>query len=178
LSETATGIVLVDAHAAHERLTYEKLKQQYQDGVLISQPLLLPIKVQVSTLEAELVENAQDTLTTLGLQVSRSGQDSVLLRAVPALLAGSDVENLLRDVLADMATQGVSTRVHERLNELLATIACHGSVRAKRRLSIDEMNALLREMEQTERSGQCNHGRPTWIALSKRDLDKFFLRGQ
>ncbi len=178
LSETRTGVILVDAHAAHERVTYERLKHQYQHGTLASQPLLLPIKITVSPAEADLAEQSPEIFTSLGFDVGRLGPETLVLRAVPALLRNTDVETLLRDVLADLVEHGMSQRVQEHIQELLATMACHGSVRAHRRLSIDEMNALLREMETTERSGQCNHGRPTWIALSTAELDKFFLRGQ
>ncbi|MDO9141547.1 MAG: DNA mismatch repair endonuclease MutL [Methylobacter sp.] len=178
LSETANGIILVDAHAAHERVTYERLKQQYQNGAVPSQPLLLPIKIKVSSAEADLAEQEQDFFNTLGFEINRSGPETVVLRSIPALLGNTDMETLVRDVLADINEHGVSQRVQEKSNELLAKVACHGSVRAHRRLTIDEMNALLRDMEQTERIGQCNHGRPTWIELSTRELDKFFLRGQ
>ncbi|TAL47017.1 MAG: DNA mismatch repair protein MutL, partial [Methylovulum sp.] len=178
LSETRTGIILVDAHAAHERVTYERLKRQYQQGVVPSQPLLLPIKITVTLADADLAEQEHEFFHSLGFEVSRSGPETITLRSVPALLRDSDMETLLRDVLADLSEHGVSRRIQDYSNQLLATMACHGSVRAQRRLGIDEMNALLREMEQTERSGQCNHGRPTWIALSTNDLDKFFLRGQ
>ncbi|MDP2904104.1 MAG: DNA mismatch repair endonuclease MutL [Methylovulum sp.] len=178
LSETPSGIILVDAHAAHERVTYERLKRQYQQGAVPSQPLLLPVKLIVTLAEADLAEQAYDFFHALGFEVSRSGPEILILRSVPALLRDGDMETLLRDVLADFSEHGMSQRIQEHSNQLLATMACHGAVRAHRRLGIDEMNALLREMEQTERSGQCNHGRPTWIALSTADLDKFFLRGQ
>jgi len=178
LSQTANGIVLVDAHAAHERITYERLKQQCQQGAIPSQPLLLPIKITVSAAEAELVEHHHDFFLSLGFELTRSGTETIILRASPALLAGTDVAGLITDVLADISEQGMSERIQTQSNELLATIACHSAVRANRRLTITEMNALLRDMEQTERSGQCNHGRPTWVELSKQDLDKFFLRGQ
>ncbi|MFU8787923.1 MAG: DNA mismatch repair endonuclease MutL [Methylobacter sp.] len=178
LSETANGIILVDAHAAHERVTYERLKLQYQNGAVPSQPLLLPIKIKVSAGEADLAEQEQDFFNTLGFELNRSGPETVVLRSIPALLGNTDMETLVRDVLADINEHGISQRVQEKSNELLAKVACHGSVRAHRRLTIDEMNALLRDMEQTERIGQCNHGRPTWIELSTGELDKFFLRGQ
>ncbi|MDO9104033.1 MAG: DNA mismatch repair endonuclease MutL [Methylovulum sp.] len=178
LSETPAGIILVDAHAAHERVTYERLKQQYGQGTIPSQPLLLPIKMTVSSAEADLAEQEHAFFQALGFDISRSGPETVLLRSVPALLRDADMEGLLRDVLADLSEHGMSKRIQDASNQLLATMACHGAVRARRRLGIEEMNALLREMEQTERSGQCNHGRPTWVALSTADLDKFFLRGQ
>jgi DNA mismatch repair protein MutL len=178
LAETPRGVILVDAHAAHERVTYERLKQQYQQGAVPSQPLLLPIKINVSSAEADLAEQEHEFFSSLGFELNRSGPETILLRSAPALLGNIDKETLIRDVLADITEHGMSQRIKEQSNQLLATIACHGAVRARRRLSIDEMNALLRDMEQTERIGQCNHGRPTWIELSTNDLDKFFLRGQ
>ncbi|WP_027150191.1 DNA mismatch repair endonuclease MutL [Methylobacter tundripaludum] len=178
LSETPGGIILVDAHAAHERVTYERLKQQYQNGAVPSQPLLLPIKIKVSAAEADLAEQEHEFFNTLGFEINRSGPETIVLRSIPVLLGSTDMETLVRDVLADMTEHGMSQRIQEKSNEILATVACHGAVRAHRRLTIDEMNALLRDMEQTERIGQCNHGRPTWIELSTNDLDKFFLRGQ
>ncbi len=178
LSETENGIILVDAHAAHERISYEKLKQQYHNGSVPSQPLLLPLKIQVSHAEADLTEQQHQFFSSLGFELNRSGPETIVLRATPAIFAKADMDTLIKDVLADIIANGMSQRILEKSNEILATIACHGSVRAKRKLTIDEMNALLREMEQTERIGQCNHGRPTWIELSTADLDKFFLRGQ
>ncbi|MDD5463264.1 MAG: DNA mismatch repair endonuclease MutL [Methylococcales bacterium] len=178
LAETLNGIILVDAHAAHERVTYERLKQQYQQGAVPGQPLLLPIKITVSSAEADLAEQEHAFFSSLGFELNRSGPETILLRSVPALLSNIDKESLIRDVLADIAEHGMSHRIQELSNQLLATMACHGAVRAHRRLGIDEMNSLLRDMEQTERIGQCNHGRPTWIELSTNDLDKFFLRGQ
>ena len=178
LAETPKGVILVDAHAAHERVTYERLKRQYQQGSVPSQPLLLPIKIVVSATEADLAEQEYGYFSSLGFELNRSGPETIILRSTPALLGNVDKELLIRDVLADINEPGMSQRIQEQSNRLLATIACHGSVRAKRRLSVDEMNALLRDMEQTEHIGQCNHGRPTWIELSTQELDKFFLRGQ
>ncbi|MCK5121212.1 MAG: DNA mismatch repair endonuclease MutL, partial [Methylococcales bacterium] len=178
LSETEKGIILVDAHAAHERVTYERLKKQYHQGVVPSQPLLLPLKIQVSDSEADLVEQEHEFFSSLGFEINRTGPEAIVLRATPALLGREDMDALIRDILADIVTHGMSRRVLEKSNEILATMACHGSVRAKRKLTVNEMNSLLRDMEQTERIGQCNHGRPTWIELSTSDLDKFFLRGQ
>jgi DNA mismatch repair protein MutL len=178
LSETQNGLILVDAHAAHERIGYERLKKQMQAGGVASQPLLLPIKIKVSPAEADLAEQELAYFQSLGMELNRTGPETLLVRSVPPLLAGADVEALLRDVLADMSEQGMSRRIEEQTNRVLATMACHAAVRAHRRLSLDEMNALLRDMEQTERSGQCNHGRPTWVELSTQDLDKFFMRGQ
>jgi DNA mismatch repair protein MutL len=172
------GLVLVDAHAAHERLTYEKLKRQLHEGRIPRQPLLLPITLRVSEAEVELAEEHADALLQLGLELTRSGPDSLLIRALPALLGAENGEQLLRDVLADLQQHGMSNRVEQSLHQVLATMACHGSVRAGRRLSITEMNSLLREMENAEFSGQCNHGRPTWISLGMKDLNKLFLRGQ
>ena len=178
LAETPKGIILVDAHAAHERVTYERLKKQYQSGAIPRQPLLLPIKINVSSAEADLAEQEHEFFGSLGFELNRSGPETIILRSTPALLGTIDKEQLIRDVLADITEHGMSQRIQEQSNQLLSTIACHGAVRARRRLGIDEMNALLRDMEQTERIGQCNHGRPTWIELSTNDLDKFFMRGQ
>lgn len=178
LAETKTGIILVDAHAAHERVTYERLKQQHQQGKVPSQPLLLPIKFRVNIQEADLAEQEHAFFSELGFELNRSGPETLVLRSIPILLADHDMEMLIRDVLADILEHGSSQRIQDQANEILATIACHGAVRANRRLTIDEMNALLRDMEQTDRAGQCNHGRPTWVALSTQELDKFFLRGQ
>lgn len=178
LAETANGIILVDAHAAHERVTYERLKKHYQGRALVSQPLLLPIKLLVTAAEAELAEQEHEFFMSLGFELNRSGPETVILRATPALLSKTDVDQLVRDILADMLTHGFSHKAQEKINAILATMACHSSVRAKRKLSIEEMNALLRDMEKTERIGQCNHGRPTWVALSHQELDRFFMRGQ
>ncbi len=178
VAETPKGIILVDTHAAHERITYERLKQQYQEGGIPSQPLLLPIKITVSSSEADLAESEDSFFSSLGFELTRSGPETIILRSTPALLGNIDKEKLIRDVLADISVNGISQRIQEQRNQVLATMACHGSVRAHRRLTLEEMNALLRDMEKTERIGQCNHGRPTWIELSLQDLDKFFMRGQ
>lgn len=178
LAETADGVILVDAHAAHERVTYERLKRQYQQAAIVSQPLLLPIKIRVSAAEADVAEQEHEFFHSLGFELNRSGPETLVLRASPALLGKTDVDQLIRDILADMLAQGFSHKAQERSNAILATMACHSSVRARRKLSIEEMNALLRDMEQTERIGQCNHGRPTWVSLSHQDLDRFFMRGQ
>ncbi len=178
LAETHTGIILVDAHAAHERVLYEWMKAQAQQGAIPSQPLLLPIKVNVSPAEADLAEQAADLFTELGFEINRSGPETIVLRSIPALMNNTDLETLIRDVLADLAQHGLSQRMQDHSKRILGTVACHSAVRAHRRLTIDEMNALLRDMESTENSGVCNHGRPTWVALSNGDLDKFFLRGQ
>jgi DNA mismatch repair protein MutL len=178
LSETENGIILVDAHAAHERITYERFKQQYYAGSVPSQPLLLPIQVQVSSTEADLADEQQAFFMQLGFELNRMGEETLIVRSSPVLLAGIDVTALVKDVLADIIEHGMSERIKEQSNEILASIACHGSVRANRHLTVLEMDSLLRDMEKTERSGQCNHGRPTWIELSKKELDALFLRGQ
>jgi len=178
LSQTADGLVLVDMHAAHERIVYERLKRAWVEHGVQSQPLLVPIAVKVSSREADLAEEQQPVLEELGLAISRVDQETLVVRGVPAMLRGADVERLLRDLLSDLVVHGSSNRVREHVDSILATMACHGSVRANRRLSLEEMNGLLRDMEHTERSGQCNHGRPTWVSLKLSDLDKLFLRGQ
>ncbi|WP_448098602.1 DNA mismatch repair endonuclease MutL [Luteibacter yeojuensis] len=178
LAENEHGLVLVDMHAAHERITYEKLKNGRVTANLRSQMLLVPLSIAVSAKEAAAAEEHADALGEWGLELSRSGPTGVVVRRIPSLLEGADVSQLTRDVLAELAQHGSSRRLEELENELLSTMACHGSVRAGRRLGIPEMNALLREMEATERSGQCNHGRPTWVQLSLGELDRLFLRGR
>lgn len=178
LAENAQGLVLVDMHAAHERITYERLKTGRVCSNLRSQLLLVPMSLAVSAKEAAAAEEHADALAEWGLELSRSGPSGVVVRRIPALLEGADVGQLTRDVLAELAQHGSSRRLRELENELLSTMACHGSVRAGRRLSIPEMNALLRDMEATERSGQCNHGRPTWTQLSLSELDRLFMRGR
>jgi DNA mismatch repair protein MutL len=173
------GLIIVDAHAAHERITYESLKQSYAGGTgLQRQPLLIPLRVRVSSGEAELADSYSETLAAIGLLVERGGPDSVTVREVPVMLRDADVEALLRDVLSDLQTTGKSQRIEEAIAELLATMACHGTVRANRSLALDEMTALLRALEGTERGDQCNHGRPTWLRFTMQDLDRLFLRGR
>ena len=178
LAENADGLVVVDMHAAHERIGYEKLKAAHDGEGLRTQPLLVPATLALSEREAEVAERERDTLAALGFEVDRAGPQSLLLRSVPALLAHGDVEALLRDVLADLREHGQTRRVAATRDELLSTMACHGAVRANRRLTVPEMNALLREMEATERSGQCNHGRPTWAHFTLAEMDRWFLRGR
>jgi DNA mismatch repair protein MutL len=178
LAESAEGLVVIDMHAAHERIGYEKLKTAHDGEGVRMQPLLVPVPVAVSEREAEVAEREAATLAELGFDLTRNGPQTLLLRGVPALLADGDVEALLRDVLVDLREHGATRRVAEARDALLATMACHGAVRAHRRLSIPEMNALLREMEATERSGQCNHGRPTWARFSLAEIDRWFLRGR
>lgn len=178
LAENAHGLVLVDMHAAHERITYEKLKTARAASNLRSQLMLVPLSVSVSAREAAAAEEHAESLAQWGLELSRGGPSAVVVRRIPSLLEGADVGQLTRDVLGELAQHGSSRRLQELENELLSTMACHGSVRAGRRLGLPEMNALLREMEATERSGQCNHGRPTWTQLSVGELDKLFMRGR
>jgi len=178
LAENSEGLIVVDMHAAHERIVYERMKQNAEQEDVIRQPLLVPLSMNVSQAEADLVEEQQTLFAHMGFDVERLGVEQLRVRAIPALLKNADSEQLVRDVLADLLEYGQSERIQEYQNEMLSTMACHASVRANRLLSIDEMNALLRDIEQTERSGQCNHGRPTWKQLSLNALDKFFKRGQ
>jgi DNA mismatch repair protein MutL len=178
LAENANGMVIVDTHAAHERITYERMKAARDRDGLQSQPLLVPEAIAVSEREADFAEAHQDIFTSLGFALERASSESLLVRQVPVLLNKANVEQLIRDVLSDLISHGQTDRILAAMNEVLGTMACHGSVRANRQLSIAEMNALLRDMEATERSGQCNHGRPTWTQLSVDELDKLFLRGR
>jgi DNA mismatch repair protein MutL len=178
LAENRDGLIIVDMHAAHERITYEKLKRGFDDKAVIRQPLLVPVAVAVAENEANLVESSVSTLDKLGLVVDRSGPTSLVVREVPALLRNADAEAMLRDVIADLAEAGRSDRVEAACHDFLATMACHHSIRANRQLTQEEMNALLREMEATDRADQCNHGRPTWTAITMPELDRLFLRGQ
>ncbi|MCH7894761.1 MAG: DNA mismatch repair endonuclease MutL [Proteobacteria bacterium] len=178
LAQNRDGLVLVDMHAAHERITYERLKKSLADGCLRTQPLLVPQSIRVADDEVELAIRHRELFLGLGLEIDRGGPQSLVLRQIPVILQDVDAEKLIRDVLADLREHGQSQRIENLQNELLATMACHHSIRANRRLSIQEMNALLRAMEQTERSDQCNHGRPTWTSISMAELDRLFLRGQ
>lgn len=177
LAQTADGIVLVDMHAAHERVMYERMKMLLA-GQTAQQQLLLPEILHVSPAQAEAAELHAAEFAALGFGVTRLAPDQLALRAIPSLLSGRDPAGIVRDVLSDLLEQGHSRRVEESINHLLATMACHAAVRAQRNLSLPEMNALLREMEGTERADQCNHGRPTWVRLSINDLDRLFLRGR
>ena len=178
LAQNAIGMVVVDMHAAHERIVYERMKQAYETDVVRSQPLLVPASMAVSGREADCAEEQAAVFEKLGFKLQRLGEETLVVRQVPVALAKANVEQLIRDVLGDMLMFGSSGRIEQSINELLGTMACHGAVRANRQLTIPEMNALLRDMEQTERSGQCNHGRPTWTQLTMGELDKLFMRGQ
>lgn len=178
VAQNASGLVLVDMHAAHERITYEYLKTAIAGQGVRSQPLLVPESVTVSGREADLAEQHRDWFRSLGFEIDRLGPEQLALRQVPAILGHADCANLVRDILSDLLMHNRSQRLEEAVNGVLSSMACHGSVRANRRLSIDEMNALLRDMERTERSGQCNHGRPTWIQVGLKELDGWFLRGR
>lgn len=178
LAENANGLIVVDTHAAHERITYERMKQQCAASNIQSQPLLVPQSIAVSEKEANYAEENDNLFRKLGFELQRAGPESLLIKQVPVMLNRADVEVLVRDVLSDLIEFGMSERIAHKMNEILGTMACHGSVRANRKLTIAEMNALLRDMEATERSGQCNHGRPTWSQLSLKELDSLFMRGQ
>ncbi|MFG0630215.1 DNA mismatch repair endonuclease MutL [Pseudomonas sp. xss_2] len=178
LAENAVGLVLVDMHAAHERIMYERLKVAMASEGLSGQPLLVPESLALSQREADCAEEHAQWFQRLGFELQRLGPESVAIRQIPALLKQAEANRLVQDVLADLMEYGTSDRIQAHLNELLGTMACHGAVRANRRLAIPEMNALLRDMENTERSGQCNHGRPTWTQMGLDDLDKLFLRGR
>ena len=178
LAENRDGLVIVDMHAAHERITYERLKQAHEGEGIARQPLLVPMDIEVSEREADRAESQSRIFAELGLEIDRSGPQSLRIRQIPVLLNKANAESLLRDVLADLITHGNSDRIKNAMNDVLSTMACHGSVRANRQLTIPEMNALLRDMEHTERSGQCNHGRPTWVQLNVQQIDKLFMRGQ
>ena len=165
-------------HAAHERITYERLKVSRENTSMQTQPLLVPVTIQVSEGEVLAWNEHQELFSELGLEIEQMDESVLVVRSVPDLLANSDVSQLVRDVLADLVAHEHSNRIEETIHEVLSSMACHGSVRANRLLSIAEMNALLRDMEATDRSGQCNHGRPTWVQMSLNQLDGWFKRGQ
>ncbi|WP_417421030.1 DNA mismatch repair endonuclease MutL [Halomonas sp.] len=179
LAQNAQGLVLVDMHAAHERIVYERMKNQLAAAEGIdTQPLLVPVSLAASRAEVATAESEQEAISRLGIELDIAGPETLLVRQLPALLAQADPEALVREMLEELARFGRTRQVEARIHELLSTMACHGSVRANRRLTIEEMNALLRDMERTERSDQCNHGRPTWAQMGLKALDRLFLRGQ
>ncbi len=178
IAENQHGLIIVDMHAAHERITYERMKEKFAEDALRNQKLLVPIQVNVSSREVNAVETHRNWFDQLGFEITITGEESLVIRKIPAMLANADVENLIKDVLSEIVALGSSQKIEAQINEIMSTMACHGSVRANRQLSIMEMNALLRDMENTLRSDQCNHGRPTWTQLDMKQLDKLFLRGQ
>jgi DNA mismatch repair protein MutL len=178
LAQNKDGLIIVDMHAAHERITYERMKTACKNEALVMQPLLVPLSIAVSSSEADCVESLHSELLSLGIGIEKLSEESIVVRQIPSILRDSNVEQMVRDVISDMLEYGTSDRIQAHQDELLSTMACHGSVRANRQLTVPEMNGLLRDMEATERSGQCNHGRPTWVYQSLDALDKLFLRGQ
>jgi DNA mismatch repair protein MutL len=178
LAQTADGLIIVDIHAAHERIGYERLKRSWLAGGIVRQPLLVPVVVRVTARDADLIETEAPALREFGLVIDRLDAETLVVREVPALLRSADHEGLVRDLVSDLAVHGVSTRLETSVNAVLSTCACHAAVRANRRLTLDEMNALLREMEGAERIDQCNHGRPTWIRVGYDELDRWFSRGR
>lgn len=178
LAQNQNGLVLVDMHAAHERITYERLKAGLAEDGIRSQNLLVPVTVHVSEREADMIDEHTGSLESLGISCDRSGPQTVVVRKVPTLLQQADMTRLLQDVLSELVSDGKSLKIESEMDEVLSSMACHGSVRANRQLNVAEMNALLRDMERTERAAQCNHGRPTWVQLDMQSLDRLFLRGR
>jgi len=178
IAENKQGMVIVDMHAAHERITYEWMKNSMQESEIRSQSLLVPIAMSVSERETHAVEEYSEWFQKLGFEIQPASKESIIIRKVPSILIKTDIEELIKDVLSEIVTLGSSRKIEAGMNEILASMACHGSVQANRQMTIVEMNALLREMEKTERADQCNHGRPTWVQLDMKQMDKLFLRGQ
>lgn len=178
VAQNATGLILVDMHAAHERILYEKLKQDMSLGSVPSQPLLIPFTFALSEREANCVEEHVSLFTQLGFQIERLAKEAIVVREVPQFLSPTPMEDLVRDIISDLLAEEISSRVEEHHHQLLATLACRSAIKAHHALTVPEMNALLRDMEKTDHSGQCNHGRPTWVQFTMPELDKFFLRGR
>ena len=178
LAENERGLIIVDMHAAHERIMYEKLKTALDAAEIPMQPLLVPVTMNAAALDIATAEENIAVLRQIGFDVTPASPTALTIRAVPAMLADADARNLATDVLREVREYSASRVLTERRNELLGTMACHAAVRANRRLTVMEMNALLRDMEATERSGLCNHGRPTWHQISVTELDKLFMRGR
>jgi DNA mismatch repair protein MutL len=178
LAQNERGLIVVDMHAAHERILYERLKTAIDKQQMASQPLLIPVVFAATTLEMSAAEEAREALSGMGFEIAAVSPTHLAVRAQPSMLKDADTETLAREVLKDIREFGISEVMTAHRNELLATLACHGAVRANRRLTLPEMNALLRDMEATERADQCNHGRPTWFQLTLADLDKLFMRGK
>jgi DNA mismatch repair protein MutL len=178
LAENEQGLVMIDMHAAHERIVYEKMKAELSTQNIAIQTLLVPLTLALSEREADAVEHSPEIFQQFGFSIQRISKETIAVREVPQLLAQGPIEQLIRDIISDLLEKGKSSRAEEQINKLLGTLACHASVRAHRKLTIPEMNALLREMEKTDHSGQCNHGRPTCVKLSMDDMDKLFMRGR
>jgi DNA mismatch repair protein MutL len=178
VAENAQGMVLVDMHAAHERIVYERLKQQWVEQKVVSQPLLVPVAMPLSRDEVHTWEACREVFERWGFQIEMMGPEQLRINAVPALLSQAPADQLVQDMLSELKHAGTTDLPEQLINRILSTMACHGSVRANRRLTLDEMNQLLRDIEATERSGQCNHGRPTWVQLDMNQLDKLFMRGR
>lgn len=178
LAESADGLIMVDMHAAHERIGYESMKQVFAANEIEQQPLLVPVRIELPEQHLAIAQENHEVFAQMGLDIEALGETELVVRKVPTVLAKVDIPSLVKDVLSDLAELGVSDRIEQTIHEILATKACHGAVRANRLLTLPEMNALLRQLEVIERGGQCNHGRPTWVAISMDELDKWFLRGQ
>lgn len=178
LAQNDSGLILIDMHAAHERIVYEQMKTAWlKESTLVSQQLLVPETIVLSEREVDCAEEHSLVFTQLGVQLARMGPETLVVRGVPLLLGNSGAESLVRDVIADLVMLGSSDRIQSEIEGVLSTMACHGSIRANRHLTLPEMNGLLRDIEATERSGQCNHGRPTWVQVTLGELDKLFWRG-